>query len=226
MNTLKEIVEKFQEKEVKPYVQLDDKICWLISLSVVTALGTTRHMDEIVEQAAISGLSSEAMAEAIIHCTPYAGYPKAQEGLDALYETLEAKGMALPSGDQSTVTEATRMKKGLEAQYFICGQELIDANRQNAPEELKHIQDYLSDYCFGDFYTRGAIDIHTRELLTFVILAALGCVEPQLKAHIAGNLNVGNDRSVLLSAITWCVPYIGFPKTLNAINAINTMTKE
>jgi 4-carboxymuconolactone decarboxylase len=93
--------------------------------------------------------------------------------------------------------------------------------RAAAPEELKHIQDYLSAYCFGDFYTRGTVDLKTRELLTFCCLATLGGCESQLKSHIAGNLNVGNGRDILLSAITWCVPYIGFPRTLNTISCIN-----
>ena len=73
---------------------------------------------------------------------------------------------------------------------------------------------------------RTAIDLATRELLTFCILCALGGCEPQLKAHIGGNLQVGNNRQTLLSAVTWCLPYIGFPRTLNAINCINEIAKE
>lgn len=36
------------------------------------------------------------------------------------------------------------------------------------------------------------------ELITFVILLSQSGLEPQLKGHIQGNLNVGNDKQKLL----------------------------
>ncbi|WP_242941019.1 carboxymuconolactone decarboxylase family protein [[Clostridium] fimetarium] len=70
------------------------------------------------------------------------------------------------------------------------------------------------------------MNLKTRELLTFCCISTLGGCESQLKSHIVGNLNVGNDRDTLLSAITWCIPYIGFPRTLNAVNCINEIAKK
>lgn len=49
--------------------------------------------------------------------------------------------------------------------------------RAAAPENQKNIQDDLSAYCFGDFYTRKFLTIHERELLTFSILASQGGCE-------------------------------------------------
>jgi 4-carboxymuconolactone decarboxylase len=62
------------------------------------------------------------------------------------------------------------------------------------PSNQKHIQDYLSSFCFGDFYTRGGLDLKTRELLTLCIVSALGGCESQVKAHVQGNQNVGMTR--------------------------------
>ena len=95
------------------------------------------------------------------------------------------------------------------------------------PEEIKeNIQDYLSAYCFGDFYTRKFLPIHERELLTFAILASQGGCEGQVKAHVGGNATVGNGKEVLLAALTVCLPYIGFPRTLNALSCINEVLPE
>ena len=63
-----------------------------------------------------------------------------------------------------------------------------------APDDEQHIQRFLSANCFGDHYTRTGIDMPTRELLTFAMLVSLGGCEPQVKGHVAANLNVGNDR--------------------------------
>ena len=100
------------------------------------------------------------------------------------------------------------------------------AVRAAAPKNQKNIQDDLSAYCFGDFYTRKFLPIHERELLTFSILASQGGCEGQVKAHVGGNATVGNGKEVLLAALTVCLPYIGFPRTLNALSCINEVLPE
>ena len=92
-----------------------------------------------------------------------------------------------------------------------------------APKNQKNIQDDLSAYCFGDFYI---LAIHERELLTFSILASQGGCEGQAKAHVGGNATVGNGKEVLLAALTVCLPYIGFPRTVNALCCINEVLPE
>lgn len=67
-----------------------------------------------------------------------------------------------------------RLEKGIAVQSDIFGKDHIEKMRQNAPQELRHIQDYLSANCFGDYYTRTGLDIPTRELLTFTVLVAMG----------------------------------------------------
>lgn len=101
----------------------------------------------------------------------------------------------------------------------------INNMRAAAPEELKHIQDYLSAYCFGDFYTRGTLDLKMRELITFCAICCLGGCEPQAKSHAGANISVGNTREMLIDAVTQCLPFIGFPRTLNAISCINEVTQ-
>ena len=95
------------------------------------------------------------------------------------------------------------------------------------PDEA-HFQRFLSANCFGDHLTRSGIDIATRELLTFAMLVSLGGADPQAKAHVAANLKVGNTRQQLIDVVTVLVPFIGYPRSLNALAAVNatTQTKE
>jgi alkylhydroperoxidase/carboxymuconolactone decarboxylase family protein YurZ len=96
-----------------------------------------------------------------------------------------------------------------------------EAMYASAADDELHFQQFLSANCFGDYYTRGGIDVRTRELLTFAMLAALGGCDPQVKGHVAANLNVGNGRQLLISVTTALLPFIGYPRTLNALAAIN-----
>ena len=70
-------------------------------------------------------------------------------------------------------------------------------------------------------YTRNGLDLKMRELLTFAMLISLGGCEPQVKGHVTGNLNVGNDRTRLIDVVTQLLPYIGYPRTLNALRVID-----
>lgn len=56
------------------------------------------------------------------------------------------------------------------------------------------------------------------------VLVALGGCEPQVAGHVAANLNVGNDRRLLIAVVTQLLPFIGYPRTLNALRVINENT--
>ncbi|WP_338150325.1 carboxymuconolactone decarboxylase family protein [Peribacillus frigoritolerans] len=145
--------------------------------------------------------------------------------INEVNEVFKAKNIALPIESQMTVDEDNRFDKGLAVQVEIFG-DVIAKMRENAPSNQKHIQEYLSAFCFGDFYTRGGLDLKTRELLTLCIISALGGAEGQVKAHVQGNKNVGNDKETLITAITHCLPYMGFPRTLNALACVNEIIPE
>lgn len=81
-------------------------------------------------------------------------------------------------------------------------------------------------FCFGDMYTRGGLDLKTRELLTFCIISALGGCEAQVRAHAQGNANVGNSKQNLIDALAQMLPYIGFPRTLNALGCVNAVLRD
>ena len=63
--------------------------------------------------------------------------------------------------------------------------------------------------------------MQTRELLTFSMLVALGGCESQVKGHVAANIHVGNDRARLIDFVTQLLPFIGYPRALNGLRAID-----
>lgn len=76
----------------------------------------------------------------------------------------------------------------------------------------------------GKFFYQGNLDDKQRELITLVVLATNQTL-PQLKAHVSAALNVGLTPVEIKEAVYQCAPYIGFPKTLNAINVVNEVFK-
>ena len=211
--------------EVYAEEKLSAKLRELVILVVAATNQTMNEVKRHTAAALASGVKPEEIMEAVYHCAPYIGLGKAENAVDAVHEVFAEKGVALPLASGQTVTEESRLADGIAAQKSIFGAH-IDAMRAAAPENQKNIQNYLSAYCFGDFYTRKFLTIPERELLTFAILAAQGGCEPQVKAHVGGNAAVGNGKQTLLAALTVCLPYIGFPRTLNALSCINEVLPE
>ena len=175
-----------------------------------------------IETALNIGVSPIEIKEALYQCSPYVGYPRVFAALEKANEVFKEKNISLPIESQSTVTESTRFDKGLETQVSMYGDAILTAH-SNAATNQKHIQNFLSANCFGDFYTRKGLDLKTRELLTFIMIISLGGAEPQAIAHANANIKMGSSKDMMLEAVTQCLPYIGYPRTLNAITIINNI---
>jgi len=215
-----EVFDNFAFDEVISYGNLDTKTRLMVILASLIASQTLSEYKVMLGAALNVGVTPIEIKEIVYQSVPYVGMAKAFNFIHATNEILESRGIKLPLESQSTTSPETRFEKGLAVQKEIFG-DIIDKMYEAAPADQVHIQKYLSANCFGDYYTRKGLDIKTRELLTFSVILSLGGCEPQLKGHMQGNLNVGNDKETLLSTVTQLLPYIGYPRTLNAIACLN-----
>ncbi len=85
---------------------------------------------------------------------------------------------------------------------------------------------YIIGFAFGEIYARPALDLRRRELITLAALAAQGGCENQLRVHIHAALNVGLSREEIVETFIHCVPYLGFPKVLNAVFVAKAVFQE
>ena len=97
--------------------------------------------------------------------------------------------------------------------------QLIDEGGSAAKATDPDFEDILNRFVFGEVFYQGNLDDKMRELITLVVLATSQTL-PQLKPHVSAALNVGVTPVEIKEAIYQCAPYIGFPKTLNAINEV------
>lgn len=220
-----DILSHFIFGEVFYQGKLSDKERELITLVVLTTNQTLPQVGAHVHAALNVGLTPEEIKEAVYQCAPYIGFPKTLNALTEMNEAFKVRDIDLPIESQTRVDENNRLDKGFSVQVEIFG-DVIEKMRAYAPANQKHIQDYLSAFCFGDFYTRDGLDLKTRELLTLCIVSSLGGCESQVKSHVQENVNVGNDKETLIAAMTQCLPYMGFPRTLNALSCVNEVIPE
>lgn len=192
-------------------------------MAIIASLLGCQGIDEfrLVLPRALDECLTPVMAKEIIYqAVDYLGIGRVLPFLDAANEILKQRGVELPLEGQATTTMENRLEKGAEAQAEIFGDQMKEAWRSG------HISRWLAANCFGDYYTRTGLDLRQREMITFCFLAAQGGCEPQLTSHARGNMNLGNDKSFLIKVVSQCLPYIGYPRSLNAIACINRAAED
>ena len=218
-----EFVERFDNfafDEVVNQDDLDDRTRFMAILATLLGCQGIDEFRVMVPAALNFGVTPVEVKEIVYQSPAYLGLGRVFPFLKAVNEILQERGVKLPLEPQSTTTMETRLKAGEDAQVEIFGDEMRNFSTFG-PEETRHINKWLTDNCFGDYYTRKGLDLKQREMITFCFLAAQGDCEPQLTAHAAANLRIGNDKTFLIKIVSQCIPYIGYPRSLNALRCVD-----
>lgn len=210
---------RFALEEVPQESHLDAQTRFLAILAALMGCQGLDAFRDLIPDALSSGLTPAALKELIYQGTAYLGLGRVLPFLRATNQVLEAEKVPLPLPTQGTTTSQTRLQAGNQVQVEIFGEQMCGFPT-SGPEESRHINRWLAANCFGDYYTRGGLDYRQRELITFCFLAAQGGCEPQLISHAAGNLRIGNDKAFLIDVISQCLPYVGYPRSLNALRCV------
>lgn len=200
--------------------QLEAPVRCLAILAALLGCGGVDAYAEILPTALESGVTPVMVKECVYQATDYLGYGRVLPFLNVTNSVLEQRGVALPLAGQATTDMNDRLEKGVAAQAAIFGEGMNEAWKKG------HINRWLAANCFGDYYTRTGLDLKQREMITFCFLMAQGGCEPQLTAHARGNMNLGNDKDFLTRVVSQCLPYIGYPRSLNALRCLNDAAEQ
>ncbi len=204
---------------------LDDKTRMMVILSYLLGCQGIDEFKVMLPAALNMGVTPVEIKEIVYQAVAYLGIGRVYPFLKAVNEIYEEKGIKLPLASQSNTTMETRLGMGNQAQVDIFGDGMKEFYK-SGPEETKHINVWLAANCFGDYYTRSGLDLKQREMITFCYIAAQGGCEPQLTAHALGNLKIGNSKQFLINVISAGIPFIGYPRSLNALNCVNEAVKQ
>lgn len=203
--------------EASPVLELKPRI--MVTLASTIAKNAIDEYRAILGAALLNDVKPIEIKELVYQSVAYVGIAVVLPFLIATNDELTKRGISLPLEPNATTDRETRYAKGLELIDSVFGKGTVDENK--VPRDESHIQRFLADNCFGDFQTREGLDMKMRELITFTFLISLGGCESQVKGHIKGNVNVGNGREMLIAVVTQLIPYIGYPRALNALACID-----
>ncbi len=198
---------------------------YFVLLACVTTQALPEAAHEITLKALHAAVKPVLIKEAVYQCAPYVGIGRVEQALIGVNKAMGESGIKMPLPSQATVSDADRLEKGMAVQIGIFGDRIRKMHETATPETYNLIVKDLSGYCFGDFYTRTGLSLKDRELVVFAAISTLGGCEGQLRGHINGNLHEGNTKQNLIDALQVMVPYLGFPRTLNALAQIQEVCK-
>lgn len=214
--------EAFAYNEVvnEPGQTLDETTRYLAILAALIGSQSVDAYRYYLPKAVESALTPAMVKEVVYQAVDYLGFGRAFPFFEATNDGFESLKIPNPEESRATTTMEDRLEKGAGAQAEIFGPQMLEAWKAG------HINRWLASNCFGDIYTRKGLDLKQRELITFCFLAAQGGCEPQLTSHAIGNMNLGNDKAFLGKVVSQILPYIGYPRSLNANRCIEAAAEQ
>ena len=200
-----ERINYFTFNEVQADVDLPDRTKMLSTLAYLLGMQGIEEYKVMLSVALDNGINPVEVKEVLYQAVDYLGLGRVLPFFKATNDILLSRG----------VTMDNRLEKGEETQIRLFGPQMKDFAKKGT------INKWLVDNCFGDYYTRKGLNDNDREMVTFCYIAAQGGCEPQLLAHAQANIKLGNDKEFLMKVIEQNVPFIGYPRSLNAVTIVN-----
>lgn len=117
-----------------------------------------------------------------------------------------------------------RYERGEELLRKVDGDKVADNLIARYEDVAPDFTRYLIEFAFGDIYAREG-DLKQRELVAIASLATMGGCDAQLETHVHGAFNAGLTQDEVVEAVMTLIPYIGFPKALNAMTVLKRVVE-
>jgi len=118
-----------------------------------------------------------------------------------------------------------RFNSGHQVRCDVMGAGRIENVMKNADSFTRPIHNLITEYCWGEIWTRPGLDRKTRSLMNLAMLAALNR-QNELRLHITGALNNGVTPEEMMECFLQVAIYAGVPAGLESTNLANEILKE
>lgn len=96
---------------------------------------------------------------------------------------------------------------------------------ENLRDLAPDVPRYMIEFAFGEIYTRPGLTREQQVLVTIASLVTLG-TDPQIELHINTAVTIGLTKQQIVAAIVHLIPYIGFPRVLNALEIVQKVLEQ
>jgi 4-carboxymuconolactone decarboxylase len=123
------------------------------------------------------------------------------------------------------VTDEERFEEGLRVRREVLGAAHVDRSLARATEFAQPLQELVTEYCWGEVWSRPGLSRRDRSLLNLAMLTALNRLE-ELKLHVRGALNNGCTIEEIQEALLQTAIYCGVPAAISSFRAAEAVIDE
>ncbi|QKY71547.1 4-carboxymuconolactone decarboxylase [Lentibacillus sp. CBA3610] len=114
---------------------------------------------------------------------------------------------------------------GLEVRRDVLGAEYVDKSLANADEFIQPMQELVTEYCWGEIWTREGLPKKTRSIINLAMLTALNRPN-ELKLHLRGALRNGVTKEEIQEIFLQTAIYCGVPAALDSFKTAQQVFAE
>jgi 4-carboxymuconolactone decarboxylase len=108
-----------------------------------------------------------------------------------------------------------RFDAGLEVRSEVLGEEYVNQSLKSADEFTMDLQQLVTEYCWGEIWTRLGLSRKTRSMINIAMLTALNRPH-ELKLHIRGALRNGVTKEEIKEILLQTAIYCGVPAAIDS----------
>ncbi|RYZ01225.1 MAG: 4-carboxymuconolactone decarboxylase [Comamonadaceae bacterium] len=115
--------------------------------------------------------------------------------------------------------------KGLAVRREVVGDSYVDASLKGADDFSMPMQELVTQFCWGEVWTRPGLARRDRSLLNLGMIAALNRPE-ELAVHVRGAINNGVTKDEIKECFLQVAVYVGMPAGLGCFKVARQVFKD
>ena len=121
--------------------------------------------------------------------------------------------------------ETELFKRGLAVRREVLGAEYVERSMANADKFTTPILKFITEWCWGEIWSRPGLDRKTRSFINVAMLTALNRSN-EVRLHVRAALRNGLTREEIGDVIMHTAIYCGAPAALDSMKAAVEVFKE
>lgn len=115
--------------------------------------------------------------------------------------------------------------KGMEVRRAVVGEAYVERSMKAADDFNMPMQELVTQFCWGEVWTRPGLDRRSRSILNLGMIAALNRPE-ELALHVRGAINNGVTKDEIRECFLQVAVYCGMPAGLGSFKVAREVFKE
>lgn len=122
-------------------------------------------------------------------------------------------------------THRETYERGLRARRDVLGDAHVEKSLAQATEFTRPIQELVTEYCWGEVWTREGLERRTRSMINLAMLTALNRSH-ELAVHVRGAINNGVTEQEIQEVLLQTAIYVGVPAALESFRVAERVIGE